>query len=152
VSGLLTERSRPIGKRGLGLLAALAATVALSIAAGPVSSASADPGPPWRFCDGVWLAPYGQPGDRCFMPTSMAGDHMTLSVITWQRAGCVALLGYYGEQLDSWTCGPATGGTFAATYYVAMSRPFGYYRAAIRNNNLSNTGQFNGAYLCCQPN
>jgi hypothetical protein len=110
-----------------------------AMAAGPVSSASAE-----RYCDGVTLGPNGQ----CHLPVGQAGNLSLLSSYSPDRANCVALLGYYGEQLDSWVCAKAE---ISPWYAVASWRPFGYYRAAVKNNNLNQSGLFVGYYYCCRP-
>lgn len=137
----LTEKPQSLTKRGRFLFAALVSTVAMASAlvAGPISSASADP-----FCANVNLGPNGQ----CHLPHAQAGNLSILSSHSPNRANCVALLGYYGEQLDSWVC--AAAGT-SPWYYVASWRPFGYYRAAVKNNSLSQSGNFTGFYYCCRP-
>jgi hypothetical protein len=136
-----TEEPHSFGKRGMVLLAALAATVAMvfGMAAGPVSSANAE-----TFCGGVTLGPNGQ----CHLPVAQAQDIFAISSYSAERANCVALLGYYGEQLDSWVCAKAG----ASPWYVTpLSKPFGFYRAAVKNNSLSQSGKFNGYVYCCNP-
>jgi hypothetical protein len=140
MSGDLTEAPRPLGKRGLALLAALAMTVAMLFALSAPPSASAATG---GFCQSSWLQPYGQ----CHMPHSLANNHHTLAVQTTQRAGCVALLGYYGEQLDSWVC---TGANSVGYYYTPAWRPAGLYRGAIRNNNGTYASAYGGLWGCCR--
>jgi len=121
-------------------LVTLAATVASAffMAAGPVSSANAT----W-FCFEVTLGPNGQ----CHSPQSQAGDMWVLKSYSPDRAHCIALLGYYGEQLDSWSCAGKGNDQY---YEVAPWRPFGYYRAAVKNNNLSQPGTFYGNTYCCR--
>lgn len=135
-----TPMSRSSGRRrgaALAAVALLAAAIA-TLAMGPVSPAKAT-----LFCGGVTLGPNGQ----CHSPKSEAGDLNILSSYSPDRANCVALLGYNGEQLDSWVCA-AKG---ASPWYVTSpSRPFGYYRAAVKNNNMSQSGTFNGYYYCCR--
>jgi hypothetical protein len=135
----LTEEPHSLGKRGMVLLAVLAATVVmvLAVVAGPVSSANAE-----TFCGGVTLGPNGQ----CHLPHAQAQDIFAISSYSPDRANCVALLGYYGEQVDSWVCAPKESSPW---YVMAPWRPFGYYRAAVKNNNLSQSGQFNGYVYCC---
>jgi len=135
-AALLTGKSRPLGRRGMMLMTALAATVAsaIAMAVGPVSSANA-----WPYCQNVTLGPNGQ----CHLPQEKAGDIKYLSSLSQDRAHCTALLGYYGEQLDSWVCNPKG----VETWYVRPAwRPFGYYRGAIKNNNMSQSGVFAGFY------
>lgn len=142
MSALLTEVPRSPSKRSMALLAALAATVAMTVglAAGPVSSANADIG----WCSGVTLGPSGQ----CHMSIAQAGDYVAVNAHGHERAACVAPLGYYGEQIDSWVCAPAY---TSAWYYMPAWRPFGYYRAAVKNNNTKQPGQFQGNVYCCRP-
>lgn len=136
-----TEPTLALGKRGRVILATLAAAVAVSFAmiAGPVSPAKAT-----QFCTNVDLGPNGQ----CHLPHAEAGNMSILSSYSPNRANCVALLGYYGEQLDSWVC---SGAGTSPWYFVASWRPFGYYRAAVKNNNMSQPGNFSGFYYCCRP-
>jgi hypothetical protein len=141
MSALLTEKPHSFGKRGMALLAALAATVAMlfAMAAGPVSSANA-----LSFGENTTLGPNGQ----MHSPTGQAGDLFLLSSYSPNRAHCVALLGFYGEQLDNWVC---AGSSSTSWYSVAEWRPPGYYRAAVKNNNMSQSGTFTGYTYCCQP-
>jgi len=140
-AALLTDKSRSLGRRGKLLVATLAATVAsaFAMAAMPVSSANAA-----YFCYYVTIGPNGQ----CHLPQSLAQDIWIIKSHGVERASCVALLGYYGEQLDSWVCAAAG---HDSSYTVAPWRPFGYYRSAVKNNNLSKSGQFYGEIYCCNP-
>lgn len=140
------------GRRVLFLLAALAASVAMSfaIAAGPVSTANAVPN---QFCENYWLSPYGQPGDSCNALHSQGGWSVgepnggtMLYVGVWatERAGCAAVIGYYGEQYGSWKC-TSPGQTNLA--YVPQT---GWYRGTIRNNNTQHSANFSGFGCCWQ--
>lgn len=135
-AALLTDKSRPLGERGQILIVTLAVAVAsvFVIAAGPVSSARAT-----AFCPQVTLGP----NDQCHLPIEKAGDIHILSSYGFNRAHCTALLGYYGEQLDSWVCAAKEQYSW---YFRPEWRPPAYYRGAIKNNNLSQSGVFSGAY------
>jgi hypothetical protein len=82
------------------------------------------------------------PNSTCDSPISEAGYYTTFGIFTWERAGCVRVLGYYGEALSSWACvGKQSQG--------AISRPGaapGYYRSSLKNNNMSFAGLFQGYY------
>lgn len=99
-----------------------------------------------NFCTNVWLAPYGQGGDRCWGPSAQGVNYA--QVVTYTRAGCVSIADGSNNLLTSWVCGGAGSapGYAAAAYY-----PYNYsqYRkAVIRNNNTTNGGQFAGGYNC----
>lgn len=140
MSARLIEIPRSPRKGSMALLAALAATVAtlVGLTAAPVSSASSI-----GWCSGVTLGPSGQ----CHMPHAQAGDYVAVNAHGHERAACVAPLGYYGEQIDSWVCAPAY---TSAWYYMPAWRPFGYYRAAVKNNNTKQSGHFQGNVFCCR--
>jgi hypothetical protein len=97
-----------------------------------------------NWCTNVYLAPLPS-GNECHMPTNLAAYHMFIGVDTQERAGCVRILGYYGEPLSSWQCV----GNYSSTQIYNSGAP-GFYRGAIRNNNLSNWGHFSGYTICCK--
>jgi hypothetical protein len=133
------------GRRGMLLLAAVLAATAMSLAAlaaGPVSSAHA--AYTNTFCVNAWLQPYGQAGHSCTMGVGYANHYSSFSVTTQGRAGCVAVAGYYGEQLTSWSCTGAN-----SQQFIGVPNPAGgFYRATIRNNNTVNAGGFSGGAYC----
>lgn len=146
MSGHLTEAPRHMSKRGMALLAALATMVAMSFAlsAAPNASAQTQVG----FCTSVWLAPYGQAGDRCMQGQGAANNYHTFAVNTYARAGCVAPAEYWGVQVDNWVC---AGQYSIGLYYMPASKPSGWYRGFIRNNNTANAATFGGVAGCCRP-
>src|SRR3982750_119122 len=127
-------------KRHPALLMAGALLVAMSMfAAGSAPAAKAD-----EFCKSVYLQPYGQYGDRCDMPVSQAGHHFEIGIQTSGRAGCVRVIGYYGEAVTSWQCT----GSYSHTS-ILLANNGGYYRGSIRNNNLTYAAYFSGFNGCC---
>lgn len=133
-----------LGTRTKRLLVALAAAAAISfaMASGPVSTA--DAAYTNTFCVNAWLQPYGQSGDRCWMGVGYANHYSSFSVTTQNRAGCVAVAGYYGEQISSWVCAGAWGQVFTGPANPAA----GFYRGLIRNNNLTYAAGFSGGAYC----
>ena len=144
MSRVFTNGLRALGRRGLLLLAALALSVPISstLAAGPISAAHAE-----SFCNWVWLSPYGQGGNSCDASLSEGNWHMMqVSVVTFERAGCVTYIGYYGESYHSWACAPAN-----SRKDLYLPNDGGWYRGSIRNNNMTYGARFGGSYLCCWP-
>jgi len=106
---------------------------------GPVQQASAT-----NFCTEWTLQPFGHNGDRCDAGPGSWGRLMTATVQTFQRAGCVNYHGWYGEYYRSWACFPNN-----SNGYMVIAHDGGSYIPIIRNNNLSYSGKFSGAYQCC---
>jgi hypothetical protein len=132
-------------RRALVTLATLAISIAMLFVAAP-EDASAQEGWYWdEFCRNVWLSPLNKAGDHCYMPTSQAAHQVQVRLDTYERAGCIALTGYYGEQVSQWYC---TSKESQKVIWVPANP--GLYRAIIRNNNLSYGGHFAGVRLCCQ--
>lgn len=127
-------------KLGLLMSAALLAAWIVSFGAAPNASANQ------AFCSGVSLAPYGQGGDRCWGPSANGLDMGW--VITVQRAGCVTIADGSNNLLTSWVCGPAGSSPGLAASVFLASAPGVWRKAVIRNNNLSNSGNFSGIYGC----
>ena len=101
MSGHLTEAPRRMSRRGMALVAALAAAVAMSFAMASAPTASAQT---VGFCTSVWLAPYGQAGDRCMQGQGAANNYIVFAVNTYARAGCVGPADYWGTQVANWQC------------------------------------------------
>jgi hypothetical protein len=93
-----------------------------------------------NFCQGVNLARYGQPGDRCTAPE---GGWMYYVVVeTSNAAGCETTQNN-GVLLAAWTC---TGSyTFTGSYHNSNNWSHGI----IRNNNTNVAGTFWGAQSAC---
>jgi hypothetical protein len=125
------------------LAVAGAAAISLAMAAGPASTAHAA----WTntFCVNAWLQPYGQSGDRCWMGVGYANHYSSFSVTAWERTGCVAVAGYFGEQITSWVCTSSAPGQ---VFTGVPNPPAGFYRGLIRNNNTRNPGSFSGGAYC----
>jgi hypothetical protein len=142
----MTHRSAApaLGARTKRFLIAVVAAAAMSfaMASGPVSTA--DAAYTGTFCTNVWLQPYGQSGDRCWMGVGYANHYSSFNIRTESRAGCVATAGYYGEQINSWVCASAYGWALNGV----PNPTAGFYRGLIRNNNLSNPGSFSGGAYC----
>lgn len=143
MSGHLTEAPRHMSKRAMALVAALAATVAMSFAMAQAPTASANL---VGFCSSVWLAPYGQAGDRCMQGQGAANNYINFAVNTYARSGCVAIAEYWGVQIDSWACAPA----YSTVNTFLGSKPPGLYRGFIRNNNTVHAATFGGLANCCR--
>lgn len=110
------------------------------------SAANASPASAGLFCNYVWLAPYGQGGDRCWGPAQRALNWA--SVRTYERAGCVNIADVNNNLTQSWACG---GAGSAPGYAAAVGIPIypnSYYKGVIRNNNLSFGGRFTGEMSC----
>ena len=139
--------SIPAYKRGsISLVAAALVTLVMSLglAKGPVEKANALPLGNHAFCSDWWLQPFGRSGDRCAAGHNHWGRIMSVTIRTYTRAGCVNYEGWYGELYQSWNCyGNETYGS------IYVPNDGGSYDGIIRNNNLSYTGKFGGAYSCC---
>jgi hypothetical protein len=127
----------------LALLAAL--VLGLGLTMGPVEGASAvATAGSHNFCTNAWLQPFGRSGDRCSAGKENWGHIMTVSLQTYERAGCVNYEGWYGELYRSWECT----GNYSSTS-VVVPHDGGSYIGTIRNNNLSYAGKFSAAFYCC---
>jgi hypothetical protein len=127
-------------KHGMLLLAALIAAMAMYFAAQP-SPASAQN----NFCEGAFLAPYGQGGDRCWGPV----HHLFgVGVVTGERAGCVDIADGSNNLLRSWNCGPANSVPGEAANMFWGSNDGVNRKGVIRNNNTSYSGYFYGIESC----
>jgi hypothetical protein len=80
MSGFTIRQPLALGKRGMLLLGALLACVALYFAVA-ASAASAE-----EFCERVTLQPYGHSGDRCTAPQGHWNYYVVVQ--TYERAGC----------------------------------------------------------------
>lgn len=110
-----------------------------------VASAHADaPGGEHDFCTNAVLQPFGQSGDRCGAGHGAWGPIIWVAMWTTERAGCVNYEGYYGELYTNWTCYPNY-----SSGMIYVPHDGGSYDGIIRNNNLSYSGVFRGAYTCC---
>lgn len=126
------------GLRRLLLLTALLAAIAGWVVAAPQSAQASN------FCTNVFLAPYGQGGDRCF---SNLAQTASAGVVTHERAGCVDFADGSNNLLRSWVCGAAgSGGGFAVLIYNGDTNI--WIKSVIRNNNLSYGAHFDGGRTC----
>jgi hypothetical protein len=125
--------SRRLGWRLKSIVGGLAVSACLLV----VSAGSAVP---------IASANYGcqlPPNGTCDSPINEAGYYKNFGIFTWDRAGCVRVIGYYGEPLTSWTCvGKQTQGSI----YRPGAEP-GYYRSSLKNNNTSYSALFQGYYF-----
>jgi hypothetical protein len=113
--------------------AVLAFLVAAVLAVGLFSAtSSAQAG---GFC-AQWISGGGQ----CYQPQSETGHWAWFTVYTHERAGCVQVVGYYGEPYTSWVCASRESN---ATAYRPNNN--GGYRGTIRNNNSNYGGYFSGS-------
>jgi hypothetical protein len=111
--------------------------VSLWLYFGPVPEANAE-----NFCQGVNLARYGQPGDRCTAPN---GGWMYYVVVeTGANGGCEATQNN-GVQIDAWVC---TGPHSAWGSYHNSNI---WSHGIIRNNDTTKVGTFWGGQAAC-PN
>lgn len=124
--------ARPLGRRGLLLLATLVATVGMfaALAAGPVAKAQAGGE---YFCYYL-AAPYGQSGDRCYSPNARW--------LTWVRAygydHSACSNAWKDGLVTNWACAPTA--TWSNSYFDGTRFMLG----VIRNNNQSNYNQIWG--------
>lgn len=126
------------GRRfGLGLLlAALAITIVLL---GPISGARAGNMAAGFQCgtlDPAWTGNY-----RCDSPDNISGyNRDRIFINTYERAGCVDYADVWHNLITSWVCYPK----WTELGSVAVRQDGGWYRGAIRNNNLTYAANFNG--------
>lgn len=115
-----------LGRRGMALLATMASAAALcfSMAAGPVSKASAE-----TFCSYIWAAPYGQPGDRCTASTWIWPE--MVMVQAYEHSGCADAVGVYNNLVQSWLCTPGNN-QFITMWFAPEYIPM---KGIIRNNS-----------------
>jgi hypothetical protein len=116
----------------------------LTLASGPVSKASALGDGGYNFCTNAWLAPHGPGGDSCFAGDGLWGHIYMVQVTNHERAGCVNYTGWYYEFYASWNCSDKN-----STKQIWLPADGGSYRGAIRNNNNSYYGHFDGYEACC---
>ncbi len=138
-----THEQFGVRERGLLILAALVATLAMCFAAAPPKASAQTH---YNFCQ-VTLAPYGQYGDQCM---AWGGGYLlNATITTYERAGCLTVANGQGNLIQSWTCFPKSGG--AGAYIMSWSNDGTYRKPVIRNNNLSFSGKFAGSYDCYYP-
>jgi len=116
-------------------------TIFAAAKAPPASATTA-----YNFCN-VTLAPYGQSGDRCY---AWGGGYLYgVDLVTYERSGCSTVSDGSGNLIQSWTCFPK--GSSPAAYELHWVNDGVYRKPVIRNNNLSYSGHFAGAYGCFYP-
>lgn len=121
------------------VLGMLGATLLLASTFTPKASAT-------EFCTNVWLAPYGQGGDRCWGPSIQGLSYGAIRTFT--RAGCVDIADGNNNLLESWVCGAAGSAPSLAAEIWYQQDFTNNHKAVIRNNNLSFSAQFQGTYAC----
>ncbi len=123
-------------QKSLWALLAVSAAMLFTMAAGPTSNASATGG---TFCN-VFLDPAWTGTYRCDSPDNISGyglDYVFINTV--ERAGCVDYADVWHNLINSWVCTPSH--TQAS---IAVRQDGGWYRGAIRNNNLNYAGRFAG--------
>jgi hypothetical protein len=134
MSGTTMRGPVAMGKRGMLLLGALLAAVAMYFVVMAAPASAED------FCSGVILQPYGHNGDRCTAP--QGGWTYIVYVNDFERSGCETTENN-GELLSSWTCFGSGGVGYS------YPNPYQWSHGIIRNNNLSFTGKFSdNQYFC----
>jgi hypothetical protein len=133
----VAKRAKSAHLRGMLLLSAAAAIVAMCAALPSTAAASEN------FC-GVTLQPYGHNGDRCW---GMGHPLFGITMVTYERAGCVDAANSNNELLGSWICA-AAGSVPGPAAELHFTNDGVRRKGVIRNNNLSFTGYFAGAEVC----
>lgn len=87
---------------------------------------------------GCWLPPSG----TCESPQNEAGQYNRFYITNYERAGCLRVLGYYGEPVSSWACYPKE----TVAFFDKPNPNGGWMRSAMKNNNMSSYGWFVGGY------
>lgn len=119
-------------------IAAMAAIVAMLL---PASASAVNR----NFCTNSYLAPYGHGGDRCL---ATYGNYLyDTNLVTHERAGCIDVT-YNGTLLEPWTCGAAGSSPASAVVLWFVGDEWKIRQPIIRNNNLSYSAHFDGAYQC----
>lgn len=86
--------------------------------------------------DPAWTGNY-----RCDSPDNISGyNRDRVYINTYERAGCVDYADVWHNLMASWVC--YSKGTELGT--IKVREDGGWYRGAIRNNNLTYAGNFNG--------
>ncbi|HSS43331.1 MAG TPA: hypothetical protein VLK37_12375 [Solirubrobacterales bacterium] len=86
--------------------------------------------------DPAWTGNY-----RCDSPDNISGyKRDRVFINTYERAGCVDYADVWHNLINSWVCYPK--GTELGS--IKVREDGGWYRGAIRNNNLTYAGNFNG--------
>jgi len=134
---LISDANRSTGMRFMVALVALASSISLYFAMSSTASAN-EP-----LC-GVYLQPYGQPGDRCYG----AGHPLFgVTMVTYERAGCVDVANSNNELLLAWKCA-AAGSAPGPAAELHFANDGVRRKGVIRNNNLSFKGYFSGTVAC----
>ena len=141
MSMFLDTRQCATHTRGSTVKAALVVSVALFLITAFGSAPQAQATTRGSFCT-KWIAP----NEVCYMPVSQANFHILVGVESYGWAGCVMVTGYYGEPISSWHCFPKEG----YGGYIYVPNTFGYYRAAIKSTNKSQSVPLSGYWECCQ--
>ena len=138
-----SPRRSQLGRKGLTIVAAMAAAAMLLMSLSMVQKAPASELAA-KFCPEasgyMWLDPAWTGNYRCDGADSVSGygrDRAT--IYTWERAGCVDYADVWHNLITSWVCIPA--GTWG---YVNIRQDGGWYRGVIRNNNLTYGAHFYG--------
>lgn len=125
----------------IGLLLSVVAMLAiwLGAAASPAKAWETAAGFQCGTLDPAWTGNY-----RCDSPDNISGygvDYVFIN--TYERAGCVDYADVWHNLKASWVC--YSKGTELGP--IAVRQDGGWYRGAIRNNNLTYPGNFNGVVV-----
>jgi hypothetical protein len=132
---------RGVGQRQVRFwtIMAIGAALLTLLAIGSVSTAKAGNLAAGFDCgklDPAWTGNY-----RCDSPDKISGyNRDRVFINTYERAGCVDYADVWHNLINSWVC--YSKGTELGS--IAVRDDGGWYRGAIRNNNLTYAGNFNG--------
>lgn len=129
-----TYRAPAGWRRRFVALAALVLTLGLVAMAGPATSAHAQGENAQAFCLGVWLAPYGQSGDRCWS----TGQYLTAVWARSYEASVCVDAAQNGNLVKEWACAPA--GYLAAIGFDGSR----WLNGVVRNNRFQRTYNYEG--------
>jgi hypothetical protein len=132
-----------LGKRVALLLGAFVAAAAMFFSTGaPDASAKTEYG----FCE-VWLAPYGQYGDRC---NAWGGGQLNHTrVYGFTHSACIDYTnGIDANLMYSWACTGSPPGGSPAVREVSFWNDGIYRKPIIRNNTTGDNNRVAGYYSC----
>ncbi len=137
----MARSSIPSGRRLKAIAVAGGATVGVCLA---LMLSTASPASAGAFCSGVQL----NPSQICWGPAYAGLDYA--NVVTYNRAGCVAIANGSNQLQSLWRCGPAAGGAIAAEVTIPPN-PSANFKGLIQNYGVG-VGTFTGHHLCALGN